>query len=66
MCTGWGGSPCAGKSSIADILAATYGLSLYRADEAYFRHEKVVTPEQHPIFYKLRGHFLTLKMRSTM
>ena len=48
-----GGSPCAGKSSIADILAATYGLSLYRADEAYFRHEKVVTPEQHPIFYKL-------------
>jgi 2-phosphoglycerate kinase len=48
-----GGSPCAGKSSIADILAATYGLSLYRADEAYLRHEKIVTPERHPIFYKL-------------
>ena len=48
-----GGSPCAGKSSIADILAATYGLTLYRTDEAYSRHEKVVTPEQHLIFYKL-------------
>jgi 2-phosphoglycerate kinase len=48
-----GGSPCAGKSSLAEILAARYGLYLYQADEAYVRHEKIVTQESHPIFYKL-------------
>ncbi len=48
-----GGSPCSGKSSIADALVETYGLRLYRADEAFFRHEKIVTPELQPIFYKL-------------
>lgn len=48
-----GGSPCAGKSSLAEILAARYGLYLYQADEAYARHAKIVTQENHPIFYKL-------------
>ena len=40
-----GGSPCAGKSSIADSLVERYGFRLYRCDEAYFVHEKVVTPK---------------------
>ncbi len=48
-----GGSPCAGKSSIADALAETHRLYLYRTDEAFFRHEKIVTPELQPILHKL-------------
>jgi hypothetical protein len=48
-----GGSPCAGKSSLAEILATSYGFYLYHADEAYTRHEKIVTQEHQPIFYKL-------------
>ncbi len=48
-----GGSPCSGKSSIAGTLVETHGLRLYRADEAYFRHEKIVTPERQPVFHKL-------------
>src|SRR5579859_6913242 len=48
-----GGSPCAGKSSVAMLLAARYGWPLYQTDEAYPRHEKMVTPEQQPLFYKL-------------
>jgi hypothetical protein len=48
-----GGSPCAGKSSIASTLAETYGITLYRADDAYVRHEKIVTPQSQPVFYRL-------------
>src|SRR5687768_9267393 len=48
-----GGSPCSGKSSIAEALAATYNMQLYKADDAYFRHTKGVTPERQPIFYKI-------------
>lgn len=48
-----GGSPCAGKSSIADYLAARYDLLLYRCDDAYYEHQKVVTPEQQPLFSRL-------------
>jgi adenylate kinase family enzyme len=48
-----GGSPCAGKSSIADSLVQTYRFQIYRCDDAFFRHEKIVTPEQQPVFYRL-------------
>jgi 2-phosphoglycerate kinase len=48
-----GGSPCAGKSSIADSLAQAYGLRIYRCDDAFFVHEKIVTPELQPVFYRL-------------
>src|SRR5450432_2340819 len=48
-----GGSPCAGKTSIADALAQTYGFQIYHCDIAFFRHEKIVTPEKHPVLYKL-------------
>jgi hypothetical protein len=48
-----GGSPCAGKSSIADSLVQAYGFQLYRYDDAFFRHEKIVTLEQQPIFHRL-------------
>ncbi len=48
-----GGSPCAGKSSIADTLAEKYRFDLYRCDDAYFTHAKLVTPEQQPVFHRL-------------
>jgi hypothetical protein len=48
-----GGSPCSGKSSIADALVETYSFELYRCDEAYFEHAKIVTPERQPTFHRL-------------
>jgi hypothetical protein len=48
-----GGSPCSGKSSIADNLAAKHGLAVYRCDEAFYRHQKLVTPEAQPVFSRL-------------
>lgn len=48
-----GGSPCSGKTSIAAALADAYKLQLYHADQAYFRHANVVTPERQPTFHKL-------------
>jgi hypothetical protein len=48
-----GGSPCAGKSTIADALSAATGFPVYRCDDAYFRHQELVTPEQQPVFHRL-------------
>jgi hypothetical protein len=48
-----GGSPCSGKSSIADALIAAYGFQLYRCDDAYWQHAKIVTSEKQPVFHKL-------------
>jgi hypothetical protein len=48
-----GGSPCSGKSSIAEALADAYDLQLYKADDAYVRHAQVVTHERQPTFYRL-------------
>ena len=48
-----GGAPCSGKSSVADLLRAKYGWSLYRCDEAYERHIPIITHENQPIFSRL-------------
>ncbi|GHO96179.1 hypothetical protein KSF_062270 [Reticulibacter mediterranei] len=48
-----GGSPCSGKSTIADVLVKKYGFALYRCDEAFYEHSKIVTAEQQPIFHRL-------------
>jgi hypothetical protein len=48
-----GGSPCAGKSSIADALIKKHGCVLYRCDEAYYKHCELVTAEQQPAFHRL-------------
>lgn len=48
-----GGSPCSGKSSIADRLAVEYGMTVYRCDDAFYEHAKIVTPESHPTFHRL-------------
>jgi hypothetical protein len=48
-----GGSPCAGKSSVADTLATKYDYQLYRCDDAFERHAAIVTAERYPIFSAL-------------
>ncbi len=48
-----GGSPCSGKSTIADRLAAKHGGRVYRCDEAYYRHLASITPDEHPVFSRL-------------
>lgn len=48
-----GGSPCAGKSSIADLLAAAHDLAVYRCDDAYFRHAEIVNPADQPVFSRI-------------
>jgi 2-phosphoglycerate kinase len=48
-----GGSPCSGKSSIAERLANRYGLALYRCDDAFWKHTEHVDPDRHPTLHKL-------------
>lgn len=48
-----GGSPCSGKTTIADRLAERYGTAIYRCDDAYFEHEKIIKPYQQPVFSKI-------------
>lgn len=50
-----GGSPCSGKSSIADHLAATHGLDVYRCDDAYYRHQSLISPADQPVWSRLAG-----------
>ena len=48
-----GGSPCSGKSSIAEMLAKKYGLHVYKCDDAFWEHTKRVDPVAHPTFHRL-------------
>lgn len=48
-----GGSPCSGKSSIAEMLAEKYGLHVYKCDDAFWEHAKRVDPVAHPTFHRL-------------
>jgi hypothetical protein len=43
-----GGSPCAGKTSISDILAARFDLDVYRIDKVFEVHAQNFDPELHP------------------
>jgi 2-phosphoglycerate kinase len=47
-----GGSPCSGKSSIADQFARRYGLDVYHVDEAMREHFPHVTQQAHPFLFK--------------
>ena len=47
-----GGSPCAGKSSMAALLAQTYDLRVYAVDEALPRQLAQLTPAMQPVLYK--------------
>jgi 2-phosphoglycerate kinase len=48
-----GGSPCSGKSSIAEILAKKHSLRVYKCDDAFWEHAKRVDPAKHPTFHRL-------------
>lgn len=39
-----GGSPCAGKSSVAELLAVRYNLIYYRCDDHFTRHAERALP----------------------
>ena len=48
-----GGSPWSGKSSITDGLAAKHNLTVYRCDDAFYRHLELITADQQPVFSRL-------------
>lgn len=45
-----GGSPCAGKSSVADAIARECGWAIYRCDDEVSRHARLADPVRQPIF----------------
>lgn len=47
-----GGSPCAGKSSVSEILAERFDLRLYPVDEAFEAHARRFDPVLHPTLTK--------------
>jgi len=48
-----GGSPCAGKSTVADGLATRFNMTVYRCDDAFYEHIQRVDPSRHPTFHRL-------------
>ena len=48
-----GGSACAGKTSIAGLLAAEHGLTLYSCDDHFEEHRGRADPARHPHFHRL-------------
>lgn len=49
-----GGSPCAGKTTIARKLAAEYGFTYYKCDDCYDDHMSRSTQDQQPNMYKIK------------
>ena len=49
-----GGSPCAGKSTVAAVLAAKHGLQVYSCDAALERHAAAATELRSPTLARLR------------
>ena len=45
-----GGSACAGKTAVADLLAKGAGLDVYHCDEHFRAHRDRVDPQRHPYF----------------
>ena len=50
-----GGSPCSGKSSIAQTLAQEHGLQTYHCDDHYEAHLKRADPGKHPRMFRASG-----------
>ena len=48
-----GGSTCAGKTSVAERLAATHGLRVYHCDDAFEDHRRRADPDRHPGFCRI-------------
>lgn len=49
-----GGSPCSGKSSIADQLAVRHGWQVYHCDQSFDVHVERATPERQPWLGRVR------------
>ncbi len=49
-----GGSPCAGKSTIARTLADRYGLAVFHCDDTFDRHLRLATTTDQPTLARLR------------
>lgn len=43
-----GGSPCAGKSSVSELLARRFALDVYHVDDAFDRHVRSLDPARQP------------------
>jgi hypothetical protein len=48
-----GGSACAGKTTLARLLAARHGLALYSTDDAFETHRRRADERRHPSFHRL-------------
>ena|SRR5690554_5897704 len=48
-----GGSPCAGKTSISEMLVEKYDFTLYRCDDYLDKHLKIGAKRNYPIMSKL-------------
>lgn len=48
-----GGSPCSGKSTIAEMLAAEYGFVYYKADDHDPEHLQRAKPDQQPVMSRI-------------
>lgn len=49
-----GGSPCAGKSSIAEILAKKYDFTVFKCDDFMIKHIEKSDKVRHPIMNKFK------------
>jgi adenylate kinase family enzyme len=47
-----GGSPCSGKSTIAEMLSAKYGFQYYKADDHDSEHMQRAAPDRQPVMVK--------------
>jgi len=47
-----GGSPCSGKSTVAEILSAQYGFHYYKADDHESEHMQRAQPDLQPVMFK--------------
>ena len=48
-----GGSPCSGKSTIAEMLGAQYGLQIYHCDDFFFADMRAADPHRQPRLHKI-------------
>jgi hypothetical protein len=48
-----GGSPCSGKSTVAEMLVSVYGFQYYKADDHDPAHLERAQPDQQPVMFKL-------------
>lgn len=48
-----GGSPCSGKSTLAEMLSARFNLQYYKVDDHEREHVKRSHPDKHPTIYKV-------------